>query len=43
MSKNGQSNSEESGANDPEDPDFVPDQWDDAEQFPWDCDLGVPW
>lgn len=23
--------------------DFTPDQWDDAEQYPWDCDLQTSW
>ena len=23
--------------------DFTPDQWDDSELYPWDCDQGVPW
>lgn len=25
------------------DVDFTPDQWDDAEQFPWDPDLSSGW
>lgn len=27
----------------PEEVDYTPDQWDDSELYPWDCDLGVPW
>jgi hypothetical protein len=26
-----------------DDVDYVPDQYDDSEQYPWDCDQGVPW
>jgi hypothetical protein len=26
-----------------DDIDYVPDQWDDSELYPWDCDQGVGW